>query len=167
MFTTYPTTNEALIIAEGVQPRFYGISEMTLQHRYTVVKAEREVIKTSRLGYDFVKQFYLNFMETVEVFTAIFLNAANEVVSVFKMSMGGVSQCIVDARLFISAASLCLASQVIVVHNHPSGALYPSAADKKITKKLQEICKLIDCPLLDHLIITNESYYSFAEDGLI
>jgi DNA repair protein RadC len=73
----------------------------------------------------------------------------------------------VDIRLLFVAALNCVATSMIIAHNHPSGTLRPSQADKAITKKMQEAGRFLDIKVLDHLIITDESYYSFSDEGIL
>jgi len=72
----------------------------------------------------------------------------------------------VDLRIILVVALKCNASSIVLIHNHPSGNLQPSEQDKAITKKLREASKLLDLLLLDHLIISREGYYSFADNGI-
>ena len=83
------------------------------------------------------------------------------------MSSGGISGTIVDIRLILGVALKCLASGIILAHTHPSGELTPSRVDRELTQKLKEAAKLMDISLLEHLIITNEGYFSFADEGLV
>lgn len=102
-----------------------------------------------------------------EEFWILFLNRSNKVISRMKLSQGGVSGTVTDVRLVMKRAIECLASGIIVCHNHPSGNLNPSDADTKITQKIKDAGTLMDIQLLDHLIITDREYYSFADNGLL
>ena len=84
-----------------------------------------------------------------------------------KLSQGGVSGTVTDVRMVMKRAVEYLASGIIVCHNHPSGNLNPSESDNKITLKIKDAGALLDIQLLDHLIITDKEYYSFADNGLI
>jgi DNA repair protein RadC len=102
-----------------------------------------------------------------EEFWVLFLNRSNRVISRMKLSQGGISGTVTDVRIVMKKAVECLASGIIVCHNHPSGNLNPSESDNKITKKIRDAGELMDIQLLDHLIITDKDYYSFADNGLI
>jgi DNA repair protein RadC len=102
-----------------------------------------------------------------EEFWILFLNRSNRVISRMKLSQGGISGTVTDVRLVMKKAVECLASGIIVCHNHPSGNLNPSESDSKITQKIKEAGNLMDIQLLDHLIISDKDYYSFADNGLI
>jgi len=102
-----------------------------------------------------------------EEFWILFLNRANKVINQMKLSQGGVSGTVTDVRIIMKKALEYLASGIIVCHNHPSGNLTPSEADIKITRKIKEAGELIDIQLLDHLIISEKNYYSFADNGIL
>jgi len=102
-----------------------------------------------------------------EEFWILFLNRSNRVISRMKLSQGGVSGTVTDVRIVMKKAIENLASGIIVCHNHPSGNLNPSESDTKITQKIKEAGNLMDIQLLDHLIISDKDYYSFADNGLL
>jgi len=99
-----------------------------------------------------------------EEFWVFYLNRANIVLRLEKISSGGISGTVVDNKIILKKALLNLASSIILVHNHPSGNLNPSIQDKKITRKMKLACELLEINLLDHLIIAGNSYYSFADE---
>ncbi len=102
-----------------------------------------------------------------EEFWLLLLNKANEVVAHSRLSTGGMSGTVVDAKLAFRTAIDAGAAGIIAVHNHPSGNLQPSQADLEITKKLRHAGALLDLPLLDHLIVSERGYYSFADEGTL
>jgi DNA repair protein RadC len=102
-----------------------------------------------------------------EEFWILFLNRSNRVINRMKLSQGGISGTVTDVRLVMKKAIECLASGIIVCHNHPSGNLNPSESDSKITQKIKDAGNMMDIQLLDHLIISDKDYYSFADNGLI
>ena len=102
-----------------------------------------------------------------EEFWILFLNRSNKVIDRMKLSQGGVSGTVTDVRIVMKKAIEYLASGIIVCHNHPSGNLNPSESDSKITQKIKEAGNLMDIQLLDHLIISDKEYYSFADNGLL
>ncbi|HEX2969506.1 MAG TPA: DNA repair protein RadC [Bacteroidales bacterium] len=102
-----------------------------------------------------------------EEFWILFLNRSNKVIGRMKLSQGGVSGTVTDVRMIMKRAIEYLASGIIVCHNHPSGNLNPSDSDTTITRKIKDAGNLMDIQLLDHLIITDKNYYSFADNGLI
>jgi len=102
-----------------------------------------------------------------EEFWILFLNRSNRVINRMKVSQGGISGTVTDVRMIMKKAIESLASGIIVCHNHPSGNLKPSESDTKITRKIKDAGNLMDIQLLDHLIISEKDYYSFADNGLL
>lgn len=102
-----------------------------------------------------------------EEFWILFLNRSNRVMSKMKSSQGGISGTVTDVRIIMKQAIERLASGIIVCHNHPSGNLNPSESDTRITQKIKEAGALMDIQLLDHIIISDKDYYSFADNGLL
>lgn len=101
-----------------------------------------------------------------EEFWVLFLNNSNKVISKSQLSKGGITGTIVDVRLVFKLALESGATGLILCHNHPSGNLKPSDADKEITKKLKRAGESLDVKVLDHLIITETKYYSFVDEGI-
>jgi len=102
-----------------------------------------------------------------EEFWVMLLSRSNEVMDKQKVSSGGVSGTVADARMIFKSAIQRLASAIILVHNHPSGNLKPSQADIDLTKKLKDAGALLDVAVLDHLIVADSGYYSFADEGML
>ncbi len=102
-----------------------------------------------------------------EEFWVMLLNRSNRIVDKYKISQGGITGTVIDVRMILKTAIDKLASSVILCHNHPSGNLNPSDADKQITKKLADASGLMDIKVLDHLIIGGASYFSFLDEGLL
>jgi DNA repair protein RadC len=102
-----------------------------------------------------------------EVFAVVFLNRANKVKHFEVMSKGGMTHTIVDPRIIFLKALEVQATSMVLCHNHPSGSLRPSRADEELTQKLRNAGKLLDIKVVDHLIVGDEGYYSFADEGLM
>jgi DNA repair protein RadC len=102
-----------------------------------------------------------------EEFWMLLLNRANQIIRKEFLSRGGLSATVVDPRMVFKPAVQHLACAMILCHNHPSGNLLPSEPDVKITHQLKEAGKLLDIPVLDHLIVAGEKYYSFADQGML
>ena len=92
-------------------------------------------------------------------------NNANQAIGIYELSKGGINSSIIDLRLLLSVTLKCLATSIAIIHNHPSGNLKPSKADISITDKLKKACEVLDIKLLDHIIISKNDYYSFADNG--
>lgn len=104
---------------------------------------------------------------THEEFWVIYLNQANRVLHKERISQGGITGTVADTRIIIKKALDCLASSLIIAHNHPSGNLKPSKADNEITAKIKEGVNLLDMALLDHIIVAGDKFFSFADEGLL
>lgn len=102
-----------------------------------------------------------------EEFWIIYLNNSNKVLSKLQLSKGGITGTVVDVRLVYKTAIEQSAVALILCHNHPSGVLYPSDHDKQITKKLKLAGENLDIKIIDHLIVTENNYYSFADEGIL
>lgn len=102
-----------------------------------------------------------------EEFWVVFLNNSNKVIGKQQLSKGGITGTLVDVRLLVKQAIQVGATAIILAHNHPSGTLKPSHADKEITQKVKLAAQLLDIKLLDHLIITENEYFSFADENLL
>ena len=126
---------------------------------------DKPQITSSQDAYKIV-QPYLSDLKTEE-FWCLYLNQSNKVIHLEKLTQGGINQSIVDVRILFKIALEKYATAIIVAHNHPSGSLQPSSEDKNITKKISEGGQLLNITLLDHLIITQKSYYSFSDEGLL
>lgn len=102
-----------------------------------------------------------------EEFWAIFLDNSNKVINKHQISKGGITSTVVDIRLIFKKAISCGAVALILAHNHPSGTLKPSQLDIKLTEKIKNAAALMDFRLLDHIIVTEKSYFSFADEQLL
>jgi len=102
-----------------------------------------------------------------EEFHVLLLNRSNRLVKEYQVSKGGISGTVVDIRMILKEALFVGAACMVLVHNHPSGNKQPSQADITLTKQIQEAAKFMDISVLDHIIIADQSYYSFADDGII
>jgi DNA repair protein RadC len=128
---------------------------------------ERVKITSSDVSANYIRQFYGDDLEIFESFFILLLNRQNKTIGYAKISQGGVAGTVVDAKIIIKYIVDTFASAVILCHNHPSGNLNPSTQDLEITKKLAQAAKLVDSQVLDHIILTPDSFYSFADNGLI
>lgn len=125
----------------------------------------KQKITASSVAFELIKADFFDLSH--EEFWLICLNRANKPISRIMISRGGVSGTVADIKLIFKNALEQLASSIIVCHNHPSGNLEPSKQDKALTAKIKEAGRVMDIPLLDHLIISDHNYYSFADNGLL
>jgi DNA repair protein RadC len=130
-------------------------------------KVDKTQINSSAVAADIFKKFIgTNKIQTQEFFALMFMTNNNNAIGVYILSMGGITATIADPRLIFGSALKLGATGFIICHNHPSGNLQPSDADKKITQKLIDGAKVFDINVVDHIIITKESYFSFRENGI-
>ncbi|MEQ9286038.1 MAG: DNA repair protein RadC [Cyclobacteriaceae bacterium] len=135
------------------------------RRRKDTLSEELPKIQHSSHIYDLMKPELLDLDH--EEFWVVFLNRANRVVKKEALSSGGISGTVVDSRLIYKRAFEELASAIIIIHNHPSGNLKPSQSDVELTKKMSAAGKILDIPVLDHIIFTNHGYFSFADESLL
>lgn len=126
---------------------------------------ERPRIGSSRDGYQAIAPLLTDLSH--EEFWLLLLNKANEVMARERLSSGGMSGTVVDIKMVFKCALDARASGIIAVHNHPSGNLQPSMADQELTRRLRRAGEMLDLPLLDHLIVSERGYYSFADEGAL
>ncbi|MFM7429853.1 MAG: RadC family protein [Flammeovirgaceae bacterium] len=145
-----------------------NIAEVQLTYSTKVKASERPKINSSRDSYELAKQSWnMQTIELREEMKVILLNNAHRLLGIYKVSEGGVTGTIADPKLIFAAALKSNSSAIILCHNHPSGNTQPSNADITLTKRCREIGELLDIKVLDHLIITNETYHSLADEGII
>ena len=128
---------------------------------------ERKKLTTSKGAYDFIMQFYGDDIEIYESCFILLLDMAQKTIGYAKISQGGVSGTIVDPKIIAKYAVDSLASGLILAHNHPSGNLNPSEADNKLTQKIKSGLLLLDIQVYDHIIMTKDGYYSYADEGAL
>lgn len=133
---------------------------------YSTNQIDKIKLTNSKEVFNFIiSKWNLNIIEFQEESKIILVNRGNFVIGIYDLSKGGISGTVVDIRIILSIALKCNASGIILIHNHPSGNLTPSEADRLITRKLKNACELIDQTLIDHLIISKYDFYSFKQDG--
>jgi len=127
--------------------------------------AEKHGISSSKDVFNYFQSILSDL--THEEFWVLYLNRSNKVIDKYKLSQGGVSGTVIDVRLVLKRALELLASSIVVCHNHPSGNRNPSENDSAITEKLKQATAQMDIKLVDHLIIADNSYFSFCDEGLL
>lgn len=144
------------------------ISEIEISYKPAVkpselmsVRSSQEVFAAFKLTWDESK------IEFVEQFKVMLLNRANRILGICTLSTGTVVSSFCDPKLAFAIAIKANATGIIICHNHPSGCLLPSSSDQEITKRMVEVGKYMDLRVLDHLIISSEGYYSFADEGVL
>ncbi|HTN21284.1 MAG TPA: JAB domain-containing protein [Pelobium sp.] len=144
------------------------VSEIELVYKPKIKPSERLKITSSKTAYEiFLDGWDKGSIEFYEQFKIMLLNKACKVLGVITISRGGIDGTFVDLKLVFGTAIKAGASNIILAHNHPSGNLRPSHPDINLTRKLVTAGKILEVQIIEHLIITSEGYYSFADEGLI
>jgi DNA repair protein RadC len=135
------------------------------RRRESSVNVDKITVKSSREIATYIRSLLRDHQN--EVFGIVFLNRANRVKHHEVISVGGITGTVADPRIIFKKALAEDAVSIILFHNHPSGNLQPSRADEDLTMKIAEAAKLFDIRILDHIIVSEEGYFSFADEGLI
>jgi DNA repair protein RadC len=144
------------------------VREITVSYSYKAKPSELPQVTSSEAAFRlFLESWDKNKIEFIEQFKMILLNRTNRVLGLVELSTGGTGGTIVDKRVMFAAAIKGNARGIILAHNHPSGSLKPSKEDKSITEGIVAAGKILEVPVLDHLIITPYGYYSFANERLL
>lgn len=142
------------------------IAEVEISYSHKIKPSLQVKACSSSDVYKHVLALWKN-IDYYESFAVLLLSRANKILGLHWISTGGISGVAVDPKRIFQAALKSCASSIILLHNHPSGQLIPSDADIKLTRKIKEGGKLLDIPVLDHMIITSEGYYSMADEGTL
>jgi DNA repair protein RadC len=142
--------------------------EITIKYKGTK-KSELKKVTTSRDIYEVLKEMYnADTIDWQEQMILICLNQANKVIGYYKVSTGGTTGTVCDPKIIFTIALNCAGTcNIILSHNHPSGNLQPSNGDIQTTQRIKEAGKLLDIAVLDHVIYTEDGYYSFRDEGQI
>ena len=135
------------------------------RRRLTLSSPEKTVIRSSKEIADYLKLTLQD--HNHEVFAIIFLNRANKIKHFEIISRGGITGTVADPRIILKKALEAEATSIVLSHNHPSGNLRPSRADEEITHKIKQAAEYFDIKVLDHIIVSEEGYFSFADEGMI
>lgn len=143
------------------------LKEIKVSYRNSAIVTDQTRINTSRDADAVFRNIWADNMDFCESFYLLCLNRNNRVIGWIMLSQGGLCGTVVDVRHLFSIALKTNSAGVVVAHNHPSGALSPSNHDNEITQKIKQAGKLLDVPLIDHLILTSEGFYSFSDEGAL
>lgn len=146
----------------------FNVAEIEISYKPKYKPSERPQISSSEQAYKVLMQHWdLGRIEFLEEFKIILLNRRNRVLGVVNISNGGVSGTIADPKVIFGTALKTGSSGIILAHNHPSAEVDPSSEDLNLTKKLSSGATLLDLKIMDHLIISPDRFYSFADEGLL
>lgn len=135
------------------------------RRRKETLKTKKNKITSSQTVYDYMRPYFMDLLH--EEFHILLLNRANEVIASQRISSGGLSGTVADGKVIFKTALDFGSHGIILLHNHPSGQLTPSDQDNRLTKKLVDFGRCIDLLVLDHLIFTDNGYFSYADNGLL
>ncbi len=164
----------SLSVKEMVNLKIKGLGEakaigiaaaLELGVRRNMANEKRERVSSSKDVAAYLQASFQYLQQ--EVFAVVFLNRGNKIVHFEIISQGGITGTVADPRIILKKALENNATAIILCHNHPSGNLKPSTADELLTKKIKNAAALIDILVTDHIIVSNEGYYSFADQGMI
>lgn len=141
------------------------IAALELGRRRKKIDFEQTKVNNSNVAFEILQPILGDLAH--EEFWVLYLNRANQIIDKERISMGGVTGTVIDVKIILKQGIEKLACGIILIHNHPSGNLTPSTNDKTITSKIKEAGKLVDINVLDHLIIGDKQYYSFADEGIL
>lgn len=148
-------------------PKKYPIYPYKIVKDKSFTPIERIKITGTEQAANYCKQFYGEDIDIYESVFMLMLNRGNYTTAWVKISQGGINSSVIDVTMIGKYAIESLSKGIILCHNHPSGELRPSDADIKITNRVKQALNLFDINLLDHIIITSNGCYSFAEEGLL
>ncbi|HUN02287.1 MAG TPA: JAB domain-containing protein [Niabella sp.] len=144
------------------------VAEIEISYNPKVKPSQRPTIRNSADIYKILQELWnKNLLELQEEFKVLLLNRRNKILGVYNASVGGIGGTVADPKLILAAAIKSGASALILSHNHPSGEASPSRADETLTQKIKMAASFFDMRLLDHIIITTEGYFSFADEGIL
>ena len=146
---------------------YLTIPEITVSYKDNVKTSERAVVKSTADAAKILSVALEGCMEHHEEVYVIFLNKACRVLGISCVAKGGISNAYVDIRIILQTALKVSCFSIMLCHNHPSGSVNPSREDISLTKSIQKGCDAVGIYLLDHVIMTNETYMSFADEGLL
>jgi DNA repair protein RadC len=151
-----------------MEQNLFTVAEVQLVYKSKVRASERPKITISQDAFKVLKTHWNHeTIEFIETFKVVLLNRANRVLGIIDISTGGISGTLADPKVIFVAALKSAASSIVLAHNHPSGNLTPSQADINLTRKLKTAGEYLDIAVVDHLILTSESYFRFADDGIM
>ncbi len=128
-------------------------------------KKDMAQVKTSEDAYNYFKPLFEKDCDLKEKCVLLLLNRSGKIIGHYELSTGGIDGTVIDVKIVMAIALKCLASGIVLAHNHPSGNLNPSVSDEKITQQIKQAAKFFEIQLMDHLIITSDNYYSLEDNG--
>ncbi len=145
--------------------RKQALAMVELYKRFLSKKDERKQIRSSDDIFNIMRHLLESL--SIEEVWVLYLNQSNKVIAQKRLSVGGITETMADVRLILRYALQILSTNIVLVHNHPSGEVRPSLADNKLTERVKEAAKLLNIRLIDHVIIGGEKYFSYCDEGML
>jgi DNA repair protein RadC len=156
------------MVNKSTPGKWHSVAEIEIIYKSNIKNSERPKVGGSddiaRLLNDIWDVSKIDFLEQFKI---ILINRAGRILGIVDISSGGLTETVTDLRIIFATALKANASGIIIAHNHPSGSLTPSSADKSVTSQIAKAGELLRIKLIDHIIITSEGYLSFADEGLL
>jgi DNA repair protein RadC len=157
-----------MIMESTNENKQFEVAEIQLSYKSKVKASLRPKISSSKDAEKILRETWdSDKLELVEQFKILLVNRAHKVLGILEVSQGGIAGTVADPKIIFVSALKAAACGIILAHNHPSGNLNASQADIDLTKKLKEAGRFLEIQILDHIIITSEKYFSFADEGLL
>lgn len=160
----YRKAKETIVFALGQIPQ-EGVPEIKITYKRTSKDFLGKIGSSADVA-SFIRKVIDN-LELQECFVVLYLNQAHNIIGYYRHTIGAINATIADIRLIMATALTSASVAMIISHNHPSGNTKPSEADIQLTRKINEASKLFEIKLLDHVIVTKTSHYSFADEGML
>lgn len=154
-------------ITGGIEPNTHFFQEVEVVYKPRKNLKLSSGIRCSRDAFLYIKEFFKSFVSHHEEVWMILLNSSMKIIGASQVAKGGLENAFVDVRIIYQTALMAHATGFVLVHNHPTGSLYPSTPDDELTRKIVEASKILDIKILDHLIISEDTYFSFVDEGII
>jgi DNA repair protein RadC len=146
---------------------YFTIPEITVSYKDTVKPSERFRVENAADTAKILEVAYKDCMQHHEEVHVLYLNKSHRVLGILNVAKGGIDGALVDIKIILQTALKVSASAIIISHNHPSGSMFPSNDDKDLTNKIKSGCEAVGLKLLDHVIMTEDTYCSFAEENIL
>jgi DNA repair protein RadC len=157
-----------MIMESTNEKRQFEVAEIQLSYKSKVNASLRPKISSSKDAEKILRETWdSDKLELIEQFKILLINRAQRVLGILEVSQGGIAGTVADPKIIFVSALKAAACGIILAHNHPSGNLNASQADIDLTRKLNEAGRFLEIQILDHIIITSEKYFSFADEGLL
>jgi DNA repair protein RadC len=151
-----------------MKSEMFKVNVVSLCYKQKYDTTEYPIINNSKKAADILYQSWdKDTIALEEQFKVLYLNHRNQVIGLYTVSVGGVTGTFVCNKKILACGLKIVASGMIIAHNHPSGNLKPSKADEQVTQKIKEAAKYHDIAVIDHLIVSEEGYFSFSDEGII